>query len=46
MTSACWASFWPKKATSGATMLSSFVDDGRDAVEVAGAARGALERLA
>ena len=25
MTSACWASFWPKKATSGPTMFSSLV---------------------
>ena len=24
ITIACWASFWPKKATSGATELSSF----------------------
>ena len=25
MTATCWASFWPKKATSGWAMFSSFV---------------------
>ena len=39
MTASCWASFSPKKARSGATIVEQLGDDRGDAVEVAGARR-------
>ena len=45
ITATCCASFWPKNAASGATMLNSFVDDRRDAAEMLRAAHRALEHV-
>ena len=45
ISASCWASFCPKKATSGAGEVQQLGDDGEHAVEVAGA-DGAFEALA
>jgi hypothetical protein len=45
-TATCCASFWPKKATSGATMLSSFVTTVHTPAKWAGTPLGAFEDVA
>ena len=46
ITTTCWASFWPKYATSGATMLNSLQTTVQTPSKWPGAALGALEHVA